>query len=296
MRKSIIDWAIFILLSFIWGSSFILMKDGMLALSPYQVASIRIVSAGIVLLPVSIKYMKTIPLNKIGWMFLAGVIGNLLPAYLFCIAETKIDSALAGTLNSLTPVFVIVTGALLFKSKIPSSKILGIVIALTGSIFLLISKGFKEDQHMLYVLCIIIATIFYGINVNMVHKYLHSTGSLKTAAISLSTSAIPALFVLFITGYFKLPLLQKDYFISTAASAVLGIAGTAIATVLFYILIKRAGIIFSSMVTYGIPFIAIFWGFMAHENISWKQIVSLLIILAGIYIANNSKKVVAIPD
>ncbi len=268
----------------------------MLALSPYQVASIRIVSAGIVLLPVSIKYMKTIPLNKIGWMFLAGVIGNLLPAYLFCIAETKIDSALAGTLNSLTPVFVIVTGALLFKSKIPSSKILGIVIALTGSIFLLISKGFKEDQHMLYVLCIIIATIFYGINVNMVHKYLHSTGSLKTAAISLSTSAIPALFVLFITGYFKLPLLQKDYFISTAASAVLGIAGTAIATVLFYILIKRAGIIFSSMVTYGIPFIAIFWGFMAHENISWKQIVSLLIILAGIYIANNSKKVVAIPD
>ena len=292
LNKQLFNWSIFILLSFIWGSSFILIKTGMTFLSPYNVASIRIISSGIVLLPITVRHIRTIPVSKLGLVFLSGVLGSLLPAYLFCAAETKINSALAGMLNSLTPIFAIVCGALFFTSKVPAAKVAGIVIAFAGSILLLFSQGFKENSNILYMCFAIIATILYGININMVHKYLGNIRSLAIASVALSLCAIPATAVLFISGFFQLPATSSKYVNSVVASVVLGIAGTAVATILFYILVKRAGVIFSSMVTYGIPFIAILWGFVAHENITWKELASLAIILAGVYIANRSSKVI----
>ena len=126
MNKKFINWSIFILLSVIWGSSFLLMKIGMQAgtveLSPYQVASLRMVFAGIVLVPLAFKALKQIPKNKLGLVILSGIIGNFIPAYLFCIAETKIDSALAGILNSLTPLFTIIVGMVVFKISIDPKK------------------------------------------------------------------------------------------------------------------------------------------------------------------------------
>ena len=288
MGKGFLNWFIFIILSVIWGSSFIMMKEGLLHLTAYQVAALRIVFSGIVLLPSAIKHFKQIPRNKLLVIFMAGVLGSLLPAFLFCVAEEGIDSALAGTLNSLTPIFVIIAGALFFNSKTSANKILGIFIAFTGSILLLLSKGhMQESQNMLYVSFIVLATICYGINVNVVHKYLPDIGSIQIAAIALSLNAIPALIILIFTGYFNLPLTDPGILYSTGHAALLGIFGTAIASIIFYVLIKRAGAVFSSMVTYGIPIIANFWGMIYGEEVGWKQFACLLLILAGVYIANR---------
>jgi len=222
---------------------------------------------------------------------MSGVLGSLLPAYLFCIAEEGIDSALAGTLNSLTPIFVIITGALFFKSQTTTNKILGILISFSGSILLLLSKGhMQESQNLLYVSFVVLATIFYGFNVNMVHKNLKNIGSLQIAAVALTLNAIPALLVLIFTGYFNLPLTSKGVLLSTAAAAVLGVFGTAIASIIFYMLVKRAGAVFASMVTYGIPVVAIMWGIVYHEEVGWKQVACLAIILFGVYYANRSRK------
>ncbi len=291
MNKGFLNWFIFILLSVIWGSSFVLMKEGLVSLSAYQVASLRIVFSGIVLLPTAIKYLRLIPKDKMFIIFMSGMLGSLLPAYLFCIAEEGIDSALAGTLNSLTPIFVIITGALFFKSKPTGNKILGILISFTGSILLLISKGhMRESQNLIYISFIVLATIFYGFNVNMVQRHLKNIGSLQIAAVALTLNAIPALLVLIFTGYFNLPLTDKSILLSTAASAILGILGTALASVIFYMLVKRAGAIFASMVTYGIPVVAIIWGVIYHEEVGWKQVACLLLILFGVYIANRKGK------
>ena len=288
LNKGFLNWFIFILLSVIWGSSFIMMKEGLLHLTAFQVASLRIVFSGIVLLPFAIKHFKQVPKNKLGIIFMSGVLGSLLPAYLFCIAEIGIDSALAGTLNSLTPIFVIITGALFFSSKASGNKILGIFIAFTGSVLLLFSKGhMPENQNLLYVCFIVLATIFYGFNVNMVHKYLPDIGSLQIAAVALTLNAIPALFVLILTGYFNLPLTDPGILYSTGHAALLGVFGTAIASVIFYVLIKRAGAVFSSMVTYGIPVIANFWGMIYGEEVGWIQFGCLLLILTGVYLANR---------
>lgn len=291
MNKNLLNWLIFIALSVIWGSSFILMKEGLVSLSPYQVASLRIVFSGLVLLPTAIKFYRHIPKDKVVIIFLSGLLGSLLPAYLFCIAEEGIDSALAGTLNSLTPIFVIITGALFFKSKTSFNKILGIVISFTGSILLLLSKGhLQENQNLLYISYVVLATVFYGINVNMVHRHLHSIGSLQIAAVALTLNAVPALVVLWFTGYFNLPLGDKGVLLSTSAAAVLGIMGTAVASVIFYMLVKRAGAVFASMVTYGIPVVAIIWGLVYKEDVGLKQVLCLAIILAGVYIANRKKE------
>lgn len=291
VNKGLLNWLIFIALSVIWGSSFVLMKEGLVNLSAYQVASLRIVFSGLVLLPTAIKCFKQIPVNKIGVIFLSGLLGSLLPAYLFCIAEEGIDGALAGTLNSLTPIFVIITGALFFNSKTSFNKILGIVISFTGSILLLLSKGhMQENQNLLYISYVVLATIFYGINVNMVHKHLQNIGSLHIAAVALTLNALPALAVLAATGYFSLPLSQNGVLWSTTAAAILGVMGTAVASVIFYMLVKRAGAVFASMVTYGIPVIAIIWGVIYKEDVGWKQVLCLTLILLGVYVANRKAK------
>lgn len=291
MSKRFINWMIFIALSFIWGSSFILMKEGLRALTAYQVASIRIISSGIVLLPVAYRSFKQVPANKIFITFLSGVLGSLLPAYLFCIAEQGIDSALAGTLNSLTPIFVIIIGALFFQARTPFNKVLGIILAFSGSIFLFLSQpGDSHNNNLFYVLLVVLATMMYGLNVNMVHRYLNHIPSLNIASLALCTNAIPAFIVLWFTGFFHKDLSDHSLLVSTGYSAILGIFGTAVASVIFYMLIKRAGAVFSSMVTYGIPVVAIMWGIIYGEDIGWKQVLSLGIILAGVYVANRREK------
>lgn len=265
-----------------------MIKEGLLRLTAFQVASLRIVFAGIILLPWAIKSLKQVPKNKLGVIFISGVLGSLLPAYLFCVAELGIDGALAGTLNSLTPIFVIITGALFFSLKTSANKILGICIAFIGSILLLLSKGhMQESQNLIYVSYVVLATICYGFNVNMVHMHLHNIGSLQIASVALTLNAIPALIVLYFTGYFSLPLSDSGILYSTGHAALLGILGTAVASIIFYVLIKRAGAVFSSMVTYGIPIIANFWGMIYGEEVGLKQFGCLALILAGVYLANR---------
>ncbi len=291
MNKHLINWFLFLVLSLIWGSSFILMKLGLLQLSSYQVAALRILAAGLILLPITIKHISSIPITKLFILFLSGSLGSLIPAFLFCIAEEKIDSALAGTLNSLTPVFVIITGVIFFKNQISKNKTIGIAIAFIGCILLMLSKShLQTNQHFASLFLIILATLLYGFNVNMVSKNLLHIPSLHIASIALSLNAIPALLALIFTGYFNLPLWNNNILKASGAAVVLGLIGTAIATILFYVLVKRAGGIFASMVTYGIPFVAIAWGFVYGENFGWLEIFCLLIILIGVYYSNKKDK------
>jgi drug/metabolite transporter (DMT)-like permease len=287
-NNNLLNWLLFTLLAVIWGSSFILMKLGLdNGLSAYQVAAIRIVASGLVLLPNAIRFFKLIPKNKLALVILSGTLGSLLPAFLFCLAEEGVDSSLAGALNSLTPIFVIINGALFFQTKTALNKVIGILLAFTGSFLLLLSnRHFGENSQLTYVLFIIIATFMYGFNVNMVAKHLKNIPSIHIASVSLSMNAIPALIILITTGFFKLPLQNPDLLIGIGASALLGISSTAIATILFYVLLKRASPIFASMVTYGIPFVALGWGWIYQEKIGLPQIGSLLVILLGVFVAN----------
>lgn len=287
LRDRLINWALFAALSLIWGSSFILMKAGMNALSPYQVATIRIFSAGIVLIPFARKAWKQVPKNKLLIVVLSGIIGSFFPAYLFCIAETKIDSSLAGILNALTPLFTILLGISFFQLKAGIPKIMGVLVGFAGLCLLMQQTGSVSFQNISFSLLVLLATAFYALNVNMVARYMQGVGSMNIASLAFVFLIVPTLVILYFTGYFSLALTSKQVLLSTLAAAVLGIGGTAIASVFFYMLVKRAGTLFASMVTYGIPFIAVLWGLWYGEKISMIQLVSLAVILSGVYLVNK---------
>jgi drug/metabolite transporter (DMT)-like permease len=293
MKAKPLDWIIFIGLCLIWGSSFILMKRGMFdaneqpTLTAFHVAALRMLSAGVILIPVAFKGLSKISAKTFGIIIISGLCGSFFPAFLFCIAETKINSALAGTLNATTPLFVIIMGTLFFNIKASAKKVIGVVTGLMGSVFLFLSHGYEDLGYIGYAFFVLLATILYGINVNTVQRYLKEVSSVQIAAIGFVALIPPSLLVLYYTGYFNLPLLQPDYLLSTTFSCILGVLGTAFASIIFYALVKRTSGLFSSLVTYGIPFVAIGWGFIAGELITLLQIACLLIILLGVYLANR---------
>ena len=290
LGRSTTAWVLFIILCIIWGSSFILMKIGLETLSPYQVASVRIASAGIVLLPFSIKAFRQTPQSNIPMIIVSGLLGSFFPAYLYCMAETHIDSSAAAIFNSLTPLFSIIVGMVFFKMQAGLQKIMGALLGFMGMVLLPFSTGNAVDlSHISYSSLVIIATICYAFNVNLVSKYLKEVPPLSIAAIAFAVLLIPSLLILIATGFFALPVLRAGYLGSSGAAAVLGVAGTAIASVLFYRVVKLAGGIFASLVTYGIPVIAVILGVLYGEKITVAEGGCLTIILLGVYIVNRKK-------
>jgi drug/metabolite transporter (DMT)-like permease len=282
-----VKWSIFIILSVIWGSSFKLMKFGMEALSPYQVASLRMISAGVILLPFAVTALRRIPNDKMPLILLSGLLGSFFPAYLFCIAETRIDSSLAGILNALTPLFTVLVGVGFFKINVTRQKYIGVIIGFVGLSLLFIARGNITFSYLSYASLVLLATLFYGINVNMIGSYMNRIGSMNIASLAFGFLIIPSTIILWYTGFFSYDLKNEGIIAATIASIVLGVFGTAIASVLFYVLVKRAGGLFASTVTYGIPFVAVFWGLLSGEYITLLQVGCLAIILLGVYLANK---------
>jgi drug/metabolite transporter (DMT)-like permease len=294
-QQNLIKWGLFCLLAVIWGSSFQLILTGLEQLSSWQVASFRLFFAGLVVLPFAVKAFKRVPRDKAAYIVLSGLLGSFIPAFLFCLAETRLDGSFAGALNSLTPIFVLTVGMLFFYLKPSRRQIVGIGISFAGSVLLFFTKSGKTGD-LIYVLFIIVATICYGLNVNMVGRRLSQVASADIAIIAFSFLTIPSLLILLLTNaqghnWSSWPVLK-----SVGASALLGIMGTTVATVLFYVLMKKAGGVFASTVTYGIPFVAMFWGWLGHEVVNLPIIGSLLVILSGILMANTKLTLQQVKD
>lgn len=264
------------------------MKIGMQHLSAWQVASIRILSAGLVMLPFAIKGWKRVPKNKISTLIIAGLLGNFFPAFLYCLAEIKIDSSLASIFNALTPLCAIVIGVAFFQLKVTAHKIIGVVIGLIGLVLLpFAAESEISFENLSYSSLVLIATVCYGTNVHVVGHYLKELSSIDIASVAFSVFIIPCILILIFTGFFQLPLTQDGFPLSVFVSFILGALGTALASVWFYVLVKTAGSIFASLVTYGIPFIAVLWGLVFGEIVTAAEVGCLLIILAGVYLVNR---------
>lgn len=262
--------------------------EGASTLSAYQVAALRMLSAGLALLPLAIKGFRSVPRSKLSPILWSAFLGSFFPAFLFCIAETKIDSSLAGFLNALTPIFTILLGVLFYGSKFDKRRILGVSIAFIGMVLLFVSNKNLHFEHLAFAAFVLIATICYGLNVNIANAHLRDMPATLTAAMAFAFLIPPSLLVLIFTGFFDLPLSEYDFVVSSVSTALLGVMGTAVATIIFYSLLKKAGALFASMVTYGIPFIAMGWGLAAGESIGLLQVAGLGVILIGVYTTSRT--------
>jgi drug/metabolite transporter (DMT)-like permease len=233
--------------------------------------------------------LRIMPTEKIKMAVLSASIGNFIPAFLFCIAETKINSSLAGIVNALTPLFAILMGVLFFKMPFVWKKVAGVLVGFVGLLLLLLPKsdGIAFDQNQWYALFVVAATMLYGINPNLIVKHLQGINSLHIAAIGLSFLAIPSFFILLFTGYFTSFSMSPNFLRATSASIVLGVFGTAVAQIFFLMLLKRTGVVFSSLATYIMPFVAILWGVYYGEKVTSWEFACLAVILSGVYFANK---------
>jgi len=290
MSTKFISWLIFVLLCFIWGSSFILMKVSSHGLTGSQIAALRIFSAAIVFVPFAFFHLAEVSFKRAGLLVFTGIFGNLLPAFCFAIALLKIDSSLAGILNSLTPICVVLVGILVFRDKIKTQKIIGVLVGFAGLCLLTLTQENISMQNAGYSSLVLLGTISYGINVNLVSHYLKEMKPLHIATISLAFMSIPTGWMLWQLDFFKVDFTATRVQWAVFNCVLLGIVGSALATILFYILVQKASGLFASLVTYGIPFVALFWGFLDGEAISLTALLCLTIILLGVYLANRPDK------
>jgi drug/metabolite transporter (DMT)-like permease len=289
-KNSLFPILVLVFLSVIWGSSFILIKKSLLAFSPLQVATLRIIFAFLVLLPIAIKHLKSVFKENWKQLLVLGLISNLIPAVLFAEAQTKISSSLAGMLNSLTPVTTIIIGSLFFHFKINFPLVIGLAMGLIGSTILsLIGSEGRIGEMNFYALYIIGATILYGIAGNLIKKYVGKIDPLVLVSLTMFSVGIISLALLFSTDFTHQLVTHPKAYLSITYVFLLGSVGTAFALAIFNKIVKITNAVFASSVTYMIPVIAIIWGFIDNESLFPLHFIGMGIIIIGIFIINKFK-------
>jgi len=274
-------------LSLIWGSSFILMKKGLESYSFTQVAAFRLFFSFLFMLPLSIKNYRIITRENIDSLLVVGLVGFAIPAFLFTKAQTQINSSLAGMLNSLTPLFTLIIGLIFYKSKVKGMNVLGIIIGLIGALGLIWNRDIKILEGInLYAVFIVIATICYGINVNVLKYKLSNLTPVEITSVSfLFVGPIGGIYLLF-TDFSGVT--QTDHYIlNLIYIAILALFSSVIAIIIFNALIRYTTAIFAASVTYIIPLFAILWGLFDGEQITLFQLMWMIVILIGVYLVNK---------
>lgn len=245
--------------------------------------------AAVVLLPIAIRTVRRISRRSIWWMMLVGIIGNGIPAYLFTLAELKIDSGYAGILNSLTPFFALVIGLSMFQLKVKRVQLIGMVLGLAGAVGLIAQNGFVGQFNLGYSLIVVLATFCYGLSVNFIHYKLKGEKPLAIASVALVFVGVPSTIFLFTTDFLDVLQTNPGGWAGFGYIAILGIVGTAIALIIFNQLLLTTSVIISTSVTYIIPVVAVAWGVVFGEILTALHGVFGAIILAGLYLVNLPK-------
>jgi len=286
-------WIYLIALSLIWGSSFILIKKSLIGLSPLQVGSLRIVFSSIMIFLIAFNKIKTIQKDKWKWIAVSAVIGTFLPAFLFAFAETQIDSAVAAILNSLVPMNTVLIGLAVFKISTTKIQSAGVIIGFIGTSVLIISgSDLNPNQNYLYSGLVIICSILYATNVNLIKKHLFDVNAVAIAAGQFFVIFVPSIIVLVYSGFFDLEFRNNDLlYDSLLYVLLLSFFGTAMAKILFNKLIQISSPVFASSVTYSMLIVSVLWGILDGELFNINQAVATILIIIGVYLSNKKKPI-----
>ncbi len=284
-------WLYLIILSLLWGSSFILTKKALLGVSPVQLGALRIIFTAVLLLIFASSSLKKIQKKHYRYIVFTSLAGTFIPGFLFAFAILHIDSAVTSILNSLTPFNTLILGNVFFGFGFKKKQFYGIIIGLVGTLILIINGAvINTNQNYWYALLVIVASICYATNANMVKKYLYDLNALSIVTGNFLVMLLPATIVLAFTDIDKNFTTTNPYFLNAIGYLfILALLGTAFAKTIYNKLVHLSDPVFSSSVTYLIPLVAIFWGVLDGEQLSVLQIIASAIILLGVYLVNRVK-------
>jgi drug/metabolite transporter (DMT)-like permease len=290
-NRNLTPFILLIALSLIWGTSFILIKQGLKIFAPDEVGALRVSAASLFLLPVALVRMKELRPIHFGKLFLSGLMGVFVPAFLFAFAQTQLSSSIAGILNTLSPVWVVIMGTLFFHQRFRAIAIVGILVSFGGTVLLTVSRsGGSLGGFNAYALLIVLACAFYGTNLNWVKFKIADLGSLTITSVALML--IGPLGLAYLFGFTEF--VHKMGYVPGAWRAfgfivLLAFMSTTVATLLFNKLVKISTPLFASSVTYLMPIVSVLWGILDNEHLFLGHFIGMACILAGVYLANLRK-------
>ena len=291
MNNQYVKWLYLAILSLVWGSSYILIKWGLVALTPLQLGSLRLLITTIALLMVGYRSLRGLSKYHLKWLAITGYVGTFFPAFLFAFAQQFIDSAIAAILNALTPLLTIIFGLLFFRIDILKKQYFGVGLGLLGSIGL-VWGGLQTASNInpIYTLLILAASCCYAINIHFIKIHLAQVGVMAITLGNFIFMAPAALVVLICSDFFTPQTFSHpEIYPAIGYITILALAGSAFAKYLFNKFVKITSAVFASSVTYTLPVVALFWGFYDGEVITQFQLLSTAIILLGVYLSHTKK-------
>lgn len=281
-------WVLLFALGMLWGTSYILIKKGLIAFSSQQVACIRMGMTALAFLPLFLLQYKQVDWSKWKQLATVGFAGSFLPALLFATAQTQINSSLAGILSSLTPLFTLLLGISFFGVTVSWAKVAGVLMGLFGAAGLLLSGGKTgEWGGVKYGSLVVLGTFFYALTNNVVKTHLHVMRSITISAVSYLIVGVPAIAYLFLSNFREVMTKHEHAWSSLGYLVILSMLGTVTASILFFKLIKETNALFASTVSYLIPIVALLWGVTDNEVITVWHFAGMALILAGVYVSRN---------
>ena len=284
-------WALLVLLALVWGSSFFLIKKALVVYTTTEVAAGRVFLAFLFFSPVLYRTRHQVAKPLWPYLILAGFLGYFIPAFLIAEAGRHIESAIAGTLNALSPMFTMIIGGLFFQQRTRSMQVVGVLVALAGALLLILTRSSSGGSLALinpYVLLAVLATLCYGTNINLVARHIsHLPAVVSTAWIFLGAGPLAGA-ILTQTHFFEKMATPANLYPSLGLLS-LGVLASGLMSVLFNRLIQLSSAVFASSVTYLMPIVALAWGVLDHEHISAQQWAGTAVILAGVYLINSKK-------
>lgn len=275
----------------IWGSSFILIKKSLEHFNPYEVGAVRVLISGLVLMPYAVSKIKQFPRKHLKWLIIAAVSGNFIPMFLFPIAETQITSSIAGIINSMMPIFVIIVGSLVWKFSTTRKQLLGVLVSFSGACILALGGGGSGELKIFPILLLLLAKLMYAISTTTVKSRLHEVPATILSAFVFSFVLLfPSLVVLVLSGFFRDFEMNQGALQGLGFVAMLSVFGTGLAMMMNYKLLRISTPLFASTVTLLMPIVAIIWGILDGEKLTEVQTIGAIIILAGLIFLRSKPK------
>jgi drug/metabolite transporter (DMT)-like permease len=282
-------WIAFFFLTLAWGSSFMLAKRGLMAYSALQVAGLRLSAAMLALIGLAVVHIRHIPLRKLPYVLASATLAVFAPAFLFATAQTGLDSSLAGVLNALTPCMTFVLGIAFFQQPFGWGKMTGLLLGFAGSAVLILVNARGELSVNHFALYVVVATMCYGLNLNLIKHFLGDVRSLHLSTVTVSMAGLMALPFLLSSDWLQVFQQAPQGRPALFASVFLGLLSTAFAIVVFNWMLSRTSAIFASSITYFIPIVAVCWGVLDGEQFSFWHYAGMAAIIGGIIVLNRFK-------
>ncbi len=280
-------WAILIFLSIIWGTSFILIKKSLVAFSPEEVAILRVGISGVAFIPFFIYQFRKLEWHRWWFYLIIALTGSGIPAILYATAQTKLSSATSGILNSITPIFTLIIGVLVFKNLTSRKQVIGSIIGFIGAAGLIyLDKPLESDQSVpiFYAFLIIVGTVLYGANVNFIKEYFQDVEPIQLSSFAFVLLGVPVSLLIPFSDIPDKVMNHPEGVSSLMALTLLALISTVLALIIFYKLVQDTSAVFGSTVAYMIPIVALIWGVLDGEYIGWMHLLSMGVILFGVYL------------